>query len=76
MYRALIDCHRCRIIFCLPDGFEVFFVGGKCVSLPFLQCDPCYQYVLRKGLINFLACLRGKKKAQKGITEIPVVRKF
>ncbi|RVW68549.1 Retrovirus-related Pol polyprotein from transposon 17.6 [Vitis vinifera] len=65
VYRALIDCHRCRIIFCLPDGFEVFFVGGKCVSLPFLQCDPCYQYVLRKGSINFLACLRGKEKAQK-----------
>ncbi|RVW27121.1 Retrovirus-related Pol polyprotein from transposon 17.6 [Vitis vinifera] len=38
--------------------------------------DPCYQYVLRKGSINFLACLRGKEKAQKDITEIPVVRKF
>ncbi|RVW39784.1 Retrovirus-related Pol polyprotein from transposon 17.6 [Vitis vinifera] len=76
VYKALIDCHRCRIIFCLLDGFEVCFVGGKCVSLPFSQSDPCYQYVLRKGLINFLACLRGKKKAQKGITEIPVVRKF
>ncbi|KAL6336406.1 hypothetical protein AAG906_014578 [Vitis piasezkii] len=76
VYRALIDCHRRRIIFCLPDGFEVCFVGGKCVSLPFSQSDPCYQYVLRKGSINFLVCLRGKKKAQKGITEIPVVRKF
>ncbi|RVW63396.1 Transposon Ty3-I Gag-Pol polyprotein [Vitis vinifera] len=38
--------------------------------------DPCYQYVLRKGSINFLACLRGKEKAQKDITEILVVRKF
>ncbi|RVW36977.1 Transposon Tf2-11 polyprotein [Vitis vinifera] len=64
------------IIFCLPEGFEVCFVGGKCVSLPFSQSDPCYQYVLRKGSINFLACLRGKEKAQKDITEIPVVRKF
>ncbi|KAL6316893.1 hypothetical protein AAG906_023548 [Vitis piasezkii] len=35
-----------------------------------------YDYVLRKGSINFLACLRGKEKAQKDITEIPVVRKF
>ena len=32
--------------------------------------------MLRKGSINFLACLRGKEKAQKDITEIPVVRKF
>ncbi|RVW93684.1 Transposon Ty3-I Gag-Pol polyprotein [Vitis vinifera] len=58
VYRAVIDCHRRRIIFCLPEGFEVCFVGGKCVSLPFSQSDPCYQYVLRKGSINFLACLR------------------
>ncbi|RVW60237.1 Transposon Ty3-I Gag-Pol polyprotein [Vitis vinifera] len=76
VYRAVIDCHRRRIIFCFPEGFEVCFVGGKCVSLPFSQSDPCYQYVLRKGSINFLACLRGKEKAQKDITEIPVVRKF
>ncbi|RVW13186.1 Transposon Ty3-I Gag-Pol polyprotein [Vitis vinifera] len=76
VYRAVIDCHRRRIIFCLPKGFKVCFVGGKCVSLPFSQSDPCYQYVLRKGSINFLACLRGKEKAQKDITEIPVVRKF
>ncbi|WJZ92455.1 hypothetical protein VitviT2T_011446 [Vitis vinifera] len=76
VYRAVIDCHRRMIIFCLPEGFEVFFVGGKCVSLPFSQSDPCYQYVLRKGSINFLACLRGKEKAQKDITEIPIVRKF
>ena len=34
MYRALVDCHHHRIIFCLPDRFEVCFVGGKCVSLP------------------------------------------
>ena len=42
VYKALIDCHRCRIIFCLPDGFEVCFVGWKCVSLPFSQSDLCY----------------------------------
>ena len=41
LYRELIDCHYRRIIFCLPDGFEVCFVGGKCVSLPFSQSDPC-----------------------------------
>ena len=76
VYRVLIDCHHRRIIFCLPEGFEVCFVGGKCVSLPFSQSDPCYQYVLRKGSINFLTCLCGKEKAQKDITEIPVVRKF
>ncbi|RVX19278.1 Transposon Ty3-I Gag-Pol polyprotein [Vitis vinifera] len=76
VYRAVIDCHRRRIIFCLPEGFEVCFVGGKCVSLPFSLSDPYYQYVLRKGSINFLACLRGKEKAQKDITKIPVVRKF
>ncbi|RVW92637.1 Retrovirus-related Pol polyprotein from transposon 17.6 [Vitis vinifera] len=63
-------------VFLVEEGFEVCFVGGKCVSLPFSQSDPCYQYVLRKGSINFLACLRGKEKAQKDITEIPVVRKF
>ncbi|WJZ91043.1 hypothetical protein VitviT2T_010152 [Vitis vinifera] len=74
VYRALIDCHRRRIIFCLPDGFEVCFVGEKCVSLPFSQSDLCYQYVLRKGSINFLACLHGKEKAQKGITEILMMR--
>ncbi|RVW41678.1 Retrovirus-related Pol polyprotein from transposon 17.6 [Vitis vinifera] len=51
VYRALIDCHRRMIIFCLPDGFEE--------------------------MINkFPSCLRGKEKAQKGIIEIPVVRKF
>ena len=32
VHRALIDCHRRRIIFCIPDGFEICFVGGKCVS--------------------------------------------
>ena len=32
--------------------------------------------MLRKGSINFLACLRSKEKAQKDITKIPVVRKF
>ena len=42
IYRVLIDCHCRKIIFCLPYGFEVCFVGGKCVSLPFLQFDPCY----------------------------------
>ncbi|KAL6349618.1 hypothetical protein AAG906_035779 [Vitis piasezkii] len=52
VYRALIDCHRHRVIFCLPDGFE---------------------YVLRKGSINFLACLHGKEKAQKDITKVPVL---
>ena len=35
VYKALIDCHRCRIIFCLPDGFEVCFVGGKYVGFLF-----------------------------------------
>ncbi|KAL6319798.1 hypothetical protein AAG906_036860 [Vitis piasezkii] len=72
VYRALIDCHHRRIIFCLPNGFEVCFVGGKYVGLPFWHSDPCYQYMLRKGSINFLACLRSKEKALKDITEIPV----
>ena len=76
MYRVLIDCHHHKIIFCLLDGFEVCFVGEKCVSLPFLQFDPCYQYVLRKGSINFLAWLHSKEKAQKDIIEILMVRKF
>ena len=35
VYRAFIDCHCRRIIFCLPDGFEVCFVGEKCVGLLF-----------------------------------------
>ena len=29
VYRAFIDCHRRRIIFCLPDGFEVGLLGGS-----------------------------------------------
>ncbi|KAJ9702931.1 hypothetical protein PVL29_004604 [Vitis rotundifolia] len=76
VYRTFIDCHHCRIIFYLLDGFEVCFVRGKCVSLPISQSDPCYQYVLRKRSINFLVCLRSKEKAQNDITEIPMVRKF
>ena len=36
VYRMLIDCHCRKIIFCLPDGFKVCFIRGKCVSLPFL----------------------------------------
>ena len=35
VYKALIDCHCRGIIFCLPSGFEVCFVGGKCVNMPF-----------------------------------------
>ena len=27
--RTLIDCHHRRIIFCLPDGFEVGLLGGS-----------------------------------------------
>ena len=42
VYRALIDCHRLRIIFCLLDGFEICFVGGKCVSSSFIPFDLCY----------------------------------
>ncbi|RVX01265.1 Transposon Ty3-I Gag-Pol polyprotein [Vitis vinifera] len=76
IYRVLIDCHCRKIIFCLPNGFEVCFVGGKRVSFPFSQSDPCYQFVLRKGSINFLACLRSKEKTQKNITKIPMVKKF
>ena len=38
MYKTLINYHRLRIIFCLLDGFEIFFVKGKekCVSFPFM----------------------------------------
>ena len=76
VYRALIDCQCRRIICWLPDGFKICFVEGKCVSLPFLRSNRCYQYVFRKGSINFLACLRNKEKAKKDITGILVVRKF
>ena len=62
VYKALIDCHRRRIIFCLSDGFEICFVREKCVSFPFLHFDLCYQYVLKKRSINFLACLHSKEK--------------
>ncbi|RVW67373.1 Retrovirus-related Pol polyprotein from transposon 17.6 [Vitis vinifera] len=48
----------------------------KCVSFPFMKSDSCYQYVLRNGSINFLACLHSKEKTQKDIIEILVVRKF
>ena len=76
VYRALIDCHRHRRIFCLLDEFEICFVMRKCVSFPFMKSDSCYQYVLRNGSINFLACLHSKEKTQKDIIEILVVRKF
>ncbi|KAJ9671115.1 hypothetical protein PVL29_027215 [Vitis rotundifolia] len=76
VYRALINCHRYRIIYFLLDGFEVCFIEGKCVSLPFSQSDLWYQYVMRNGSINFLVCLLNKEKAQKNIIEIPMVRKF
>lgn len=32
VYRKLIDCHHRMIIFYLPYGFEICFVGGKCVN--------------------------------------------
>ena len=53
-----------------------FVLLRESVNLPFLQSNPCYQYVLRKGSINFLACLRNKEKAKKDIMGITVVRKF
>ena len=31
---------------------------------------------VEEGIKNFLACLHSKKKSQKDITEIPMVRKF
>ena len=60
----------------MPNGFDICFFWGKCVSLPLLQSNPCYQYVLRKGSINFLACLHNKEEAQKDIRKILVVKKF
>ena len=60
----------------MPNGFEICFFGEKCVSLPLLQSNPCYQYVLRKRSINFLTCLRNKEEAQKDIRKILVVKKF
>ena len=53
-----------------------FFARGKCVSSLFILSNPCYQYVLRKGSINFISCPCSKKKALKDITKILVVRKF
>ncbi|RVW31634.1 Transposon Ty3-I Gag-Pol polyprotein [Vitis vinifera] len=35
VYRGLINCHHRKIIFCLPNGFEVCFVGGKYVGFLF-----------------------------------------
>lgn len=63
VYRALIDCYCPRIKFCLPYGFDICFVGRKCVSFPFTQSDMCYQYVLKKRSINILACLHNNEKA-------------
>ena len=60
----------------MPNGFDICFFWGKCVSLPLLQSNPCYQYVLRKGSINFLVCLHNKEEAQKDIRKILVVKKF
>ena len=42
VYKIFIDCHHCRIIFCLLDGFKICFVKGKCVSLSFTMSDLCY----------------------------------
>ena len=41
VYRSLIDCHYRRIILYFSYGFEIFFVGGKFVSSPFIPFDPC-----------------------------------
>ena len=50
--RALIVCHRGRIILCLLYDFEIFFVGGKCISSPFIPFDPCYQFVGESALVR------------------------
>ena len=76
IYKALINCHHPRIILYSSNGFDICFVGRKYVILPFTPSNPWYQHVLRKGLISFLACLHSKEKAQKDLTEIPMVRKF
>ena len=57
-------------------NLKFVLVGGECVSLSFSQFDLWYQYVLRKGSIKFLACLRNKEETQKDIIEILMVRKF
>ena len=50
-------------------------LGGSVLVCHLRKSNLCYQYVLRKGLINFLICLHSAEKDQKDI-EIPVVRKF
>ena len=50
-------------------------LGGSVLVCHLRKSNLCYQYVLRKGLINFLICLHSAEKDQKDV-EIPVVRKF
>ena len=50
-------------------------LGGSVLVCHLRKSNLCYQYVLRKGLINFLICLHSAEKDQKDI-EIPVVRNF
>ncbi|RVW72383.1 Transposon Ty3-I Gag-Pol polyprotein [Vitis vinifera] len=70
----MLESTKCGLRILDMTGYDVI-LGMDWLTV-YRASDPCYQYVLRKGSINFLACLRGKEKAQKDITEIPVVRKF
>ncbi|RVW90805.1 Retrovirus-related Pol polyprotein from transposon 17.6 [Vitis vinifera] len=58
--RVDIICKGCVITLAdkaLNVDLRILDMTRKCVSLPFSQSDLCYQYVLRKGSINFIACL-------------------
>ena len=39
---------------CLLDGFEICFVGGKCVSLPFTQVQFVLSVCVEEGINKFL----------------------
>ncbi|RVW73760.1 Transposon Tf2-2 polyprotein [Vitis vinifera] len=66
-----------RVLF--DTGATHSFISASCANALGLKTGKVRSVLLvcvEEGSINFLACLRGKEKAQKDITEIPVVRKF
>ena len=53
MYKALINCHHCRIIFCVSDGFEICFVGGKCTSFALFVVRYMLLVCVEEGINKF-----------------------
>ncbi|RVW41810.1 Transposon Ty3-I Gag-Pol polyprotein [Vitis vinifera] len=74
-HEAFIDCHRRRIIFCLPDGFEVCLLEGS-VLVCLFRSRSVLSVCVEEGSINFLACLRGKEKPRRTLQKFQCEKVF